>query len=102
MQGRLATIGDAVADIFKKDAGGAVLDATAAQVGRQGGKALTDGAVAVVIVAMALGAIDQVYRLTTGNDGRLSHIDRGLDFGSGRYPVDGFTTIDRNQTGFLD
>ncbi len=102
MQRGLPAIGNAVADVFKKDARSTVLDLGAAKIGRQWRKALTDGALAVVIVAMALGAIDQVYSFTAGNEGRLGHIDGGLYVGSGRYPVEGFATVDRNQPGLLD
>ena len=102
MQRRLSAIGDAVADISEKHTRRAVLDFGAAQIGRQRGKALTDAALAVVIVAVALGAKDQVYGLSSVNDGWLRHIDGGLDVGSGRYAVDGFATVDRNQTGFFD
>ena len=87
MQGRLASFGNAVADVFEKYTGRAVLDFGAAQIGRQRGKALTDTAFTIVIVAVALGAEDQVYGFSSVNGGRLRHIDGGLDVGSGRYSV---------------
>ena len=102
MQGRLPAVGNTVADVFEKDAGRAVLDFGAAQIGRQRRKALTHGAVTVVIVTMALGAIDAVHGFSSVNDGRLRHIDGGYDVDPRRYAVDGFTTVDWNQTGFLD
>ncbi len=102
VQGWLASIGDAVADIFEKLTGRAVLDFGAAQIGGQRGKALTDGALAVVFVTMALGTIDQVYGFAAGNDSGLGHIEGGLNVGSGRYPEDGFATIHRDQTGLFD
>lgn len=58
MQGRLPATGDAVADVLEEYPRRAVLDFGAAQVGRQRRKALTNTTLAVVIMAMALGAID--------------------------------------------
>jgi len=102
VQRRLASTGNAVADILEKYAGRAVLNFGAAQVGGQWGKALADSTIAIVIVTMALGTIDQVYAFAAGNDSRLVHIEGGLNIGSGRYPEDGFATIHRDQTGFFD
>ena len=78
MQGRLPAAGDAVADILKKYACRTVLDFGAAQIGRQRCKTLANAAFAVVIMAMALGAKDQVHSFSSVNDARLGHIDRGL------------------------
>ena len=74
MQRRLASFGNAVADVFEEYTGRAVLDFGAAQIGRQRGKALTDTAIAIVLVAMALGAIGQKYAFSSGDDSRLGHI----------------------------
>ena len=78
MQGRLPASGDAVADIFKQDTGRAVLDFGAAQIGGQRRKALADGALAVIVVAVALSAINQVNGFAAVDDGRLGHVEGGL------------------------
>ena len=57
LQGRLAPVWDPIANGLEKLTIGFILDLRAVQVGRKRVETLTDRAVAVVIVAMALGTI---------------------------------------------
>ena len=78
-QGRLAAVGNAVADLVEEAADGQILDAGAAQVFGLGGETLADRAVTVEVLAVALGAIVLIALATLGNGFGVAQTEGGFE-----------------------
>jgi len=100
--GLAAGSADSVADVLKELPFGLALNVLAPQISGEGRKALADGSIAVIRLAVTLLAVEEISLLARFNDSRIFGIQRRFQGRRVRCTVEGLSALERHNTGLHD